>query len=97
MLLQLIELETLRQQVKMYRDFFERLEKQNANAVNACQQAIQTEKDITDIKTKGLQAQIDLLQEQVDTYKHLYELATKKSGGFKCIMKKVFTLGIGRC
>jgi len=96
-LLQLIELQTLRQQVKMYKEFFDRLEKQNDSAMNACENAIQTEKDIAEIKVQSLQEQIKLLQEQVKTYKDMYEAVTKKRGGFKCVIKKIFTLGIARC
>jgi uncharacterized small protein (DUF1192 family) len=96
-LLQLYELDTLRQQVKMYKDFFDRLEKQNDNTLNACQQAIQTEKEIGEIKVQGLQEQIKLLQEQVETYKAMYEKVTKKGGRFKCFIKKFFTAGIARC
>lgn len=90
-------MQTLRQKVQLYEEFFSKMDEQNKSAVSTYQQAITTEKEIADVTIKSRDAEIVMLKEKVDFYKQQYELLVKKGPSFKCIMKKIFTLGIGRC
>jgi hypothetical protein len=96
-LLQLIELQTLRQKVQMYEDFFAKVDEQNKSAVSTCQRAITIEKEIAAVTGKSKDAEIAMWKEKADFYKQQYDLLQKKGPSFGCIIKKIFTLGIGRC
>ena len=43
------------------------------------------------------QHQADIEKERADNYQSLFKEATKKIGGFGCSIKKIFTLGLGKC
>jgi|GEM_PF-3388588 len=59
----------------------------------AWQRTVDLEKQATQIAIQ----ERDLARQQRDHYKALYESVVKKPGGFGCVLKKLFTIGIARC
>ena len=92
-LAQLYELKALRQQVAEYEAYVARDQEQDARERLNADRALELERQATALARK----ERDLAQEQAALYKQLWEASKKKSGGFGCVMKKIFSLGIARC
>ena len=92
-LFQLYELKALRQQVAEYEAYIKREQEQDTRETMSWRRAIELEQQATAL----MQRERDLALEKAELYRQLYEATKKKSGGFGCVLKKIFTLGLGRC
>jgi len=90
--MQLYELKSCREITTLFKDYAVRESSLDDNEKANYLRAIELEKQGIDLARK----ERDLYKEQVETYKQLYLIATKKPG-FMCRFFKVITLGIGRC
>ena len=85
-LLQLHELKSCRETVKVYEDYAARDREQDAREKANYERSLELEREAT-----------RLANERAAFYESAFKSVTKRPGGFGCIMGKIFTLGIYRC
>lgn len=90
---QLYELQSCRSESGAYQEYVERDKEQDAREKANYERSLELEKRATALAEK----ERDLEREKAETYKGMFEAVTKKGIGLGCVMKKVFTLGLGRC
>jgi hypothetical protein len=89
---QLNELQSARKDIKVLEDAAARDKEQDARAKELSDQAIQNERDKTDIEKE----RTALAQEKATMWEQLYRSVTKKPGA-GCKFLRVITIGIHRC
>lgn len=85
-LLQLLELRSCRESVRTYEAFVERDRELDAKEKSNYERTIEIERSAT-----------ALAQERAKFYEDAFRAVTKKPGGFGCVLKKIFTIGLARC
>lgn len=91
-LAQLYELQSARQTLVLYSDYIKRLDDQAKREQDLCVRTVDLEKKATALAEK----ERDLYKDQANTWQQMYKVATKKPG-WTCILKRIVTLGLGRC
>ena len=79
--------------IATYEEFIQRDREQDRREKDNWMTAIDLEKE----KTKLAQAQAEIEKEKAAMYLGLYDVCRKKGGGFGCLLKRIFTLGLARC
>ena len=92
-LLQLYEYQGCKAQLQAYEEYVEREKEQDAREQALWKKELEIQKEKLALKEKELQ----LEKEKSQLYKDLYESLKKKPGGFKCFLKRFFSIGLARC
>lgn len=79
--------------IKAYEDLIVREKAQDAKERELAEQRIQIEKD----KVALAEKRADIERQRGDMFESLYNATSKKSGGFKCFLKRLFSAGLARC
>ena len=90
---QLYELGSCREETDKYKDVMARDKELDAREQEQHLKELQLVQKEIGLKDR----EIELQKEQADTYKAMYEALLDKGVSFGCVVKKIFTLGIGRC
>ena len=91
-LAQLYELRALRGQVAAYDAYVMRDQEQDARERAAYERALELERQATALAVRETAVE----RQRADLYEGLYMALTKKRG-WTCTLKRIFTLGLGRC
>jgi hypothetical protein len=92
-LVRLAELSSVRQELRIQQAYVVKLEELSTQKAELDARALALEQKATQIAIQ----ERDMWKDQAKFYKASLEAIRKKSGGIKCILKKIFTLGIARC
>lgn len=90
---QLRELQSCSATQQAYEDLIAREKEQDAKEKELAEQRLQVERE----KTALAEKRADLEKERGDMFESLYIAKSKKTGGFKCFLKRFFTAGLSRC
>lgn len=85
-LLQLHELQSLRETVGVYEQYVARDREQDAREKANYERSLQLEREATKLAT-----------ERAEFYEQAFRSVTRKPGGFGCVLRTIFTLGLSRC
>lgn len=90
---QLRELQSCSATQAAYEDLIAREKEQDAKEKELAEQRLQLEKD----KTALAEKKASIEKERADMFESLYNAKSKKSGGVKCFLKRLFSFGLSRC
>lgn len=90
---QLRELQDSRLIIDAYEEYIQRDREQDQRERDNWAEAVALEKE----RTKLAKAEVAIEKDKSDMYLNLYNACRQKRGGIKCLVKRIFTLGLARC